>query len=201
MADLDDKLAAAMERLAQGRRAFWQAAATRSGLSPLQLDVLTILDAADRDGDLAGTPAGQLAARLDVAASTVTDAVAALRRKGLVREEPDRADRRRRPVQLTDVGRRAAATARVEGQVLQEALGAIDPAAKARALEVILDVIGHLHRRGIITVDRSCKTCRFHRPEGGSGGYCALLEQPLTRASLRVDCPEHAVVVGHPPAG
>ncbi len=182
---LDATVWLAIERLAQGRRAFIQGMATRRAVSPLQIDVLLAL--AQRS-----TPplAGQLARRLDVAASTVADAAAALRRKGLLDEHPDPLDGRRRRLLLTDSGARLAAEVQADRQIALGALAALPTAGKAAALDVLLTLIAHLHENGIITVDRSCKTC-LQRVERAGGDWCTLLEQPLRPAVLRVDCPEH----------
>lgn len=216
---LDQRLLDAMERLAQGRRAFLQDIATQRELSPLQIDVLSTLDG---DSDLAPelALAGGLARRLDVAASTIADATATLRRKGLLTDRPDPADRRRRRLVLTDAGRATAAAIAAERQVAQQALTGLDPEAKAAALDVVLTLIANLHERGVITLDRSCKTCRFRIPaiavavaaepavaavaDGGPDGaragtevtapvgdHCSLLDQPLRPVDLRVVCPEH----------
>ena len=185
-ADLDARLLDAIERLAQGRRAFVQDIATRRELSPLQVDLLLTLAEQRRTPPLAG----QLARHLDVAASTVADAAAALRRKGLLTERPDPADGRRRLLSLTARGTELAGEVLAERSAALEALAALAAAYKAAALDVLLTLVAQLHERGVIALDRSCKTCRF-RGGRADGDWCALLDQPLRPADLRVDCPEH----------
>jgi DNA-binding MarR family transcriptional regulator len=185
-AGLDARLLDAIERLAQGRRAFVQDIATRRELSPLQIDLLLTLAEQRRTPPLAG----QLARHLDVAASTVADAAAALRRKGLLTERPDPADGRRRLLSLTARGTEVAGEVLAERYAALDALAALAASDRAAALEVVLTLVAQLHDRGVIAVDRSCKTCRF-RTAGPGGDWCALLDQPLRSADLRVDCPEH----------
>ncbi len=185
-ADLDARLLDAIERLAQGRRAFVQDIATRRELSPLQVDLLLTLAEQRRTPPLAG----QLARRLDVAASTVADAAAALRRKGLLTERPDPADGRRRLLSLTARGTELAGEVLAERYAALDALAALAAGDKAAALDVLLTLVAQLHERGVIALDRSCKTCRF-RGGRADGDWCALLDQPLRPADLRVDCPEH----------
>lgn len=185
-ADLDARLLDAIERLAQGRRAFVQDIATRRELSPLQVDLLLTLAEQRRTPPLAG----QLARHLDVAASTVADAAAALRRKGLLTERPDPADGRRRLLSLTARGTELAGEVLAERYAALDALAALAAGDKAAALDVLLTLVAQLHERGVIALDRSCKTCRF-RGGRADGDWCALLDQPLRPADLRVDCPEH----------
>lgn len=182
--DLDGRLLAAIERVAQARRAFVQELATRHNLSPLQLDLLRLL---------ARSPAGArtLAAELDVAASTVADALAALRRKQKVAEAADPTDGRRKILRLTADGELILDLLRSERDTVQRLVEHLDTSDKAAALAVLLDLIAGLHRAGILGMDRSCKTCQ-HRIRRLGRDYCTVLRRDLTDELLRVDCPEHA---------
>lgn len=56
----------------------------------------------------------------------------------------------------------------------------------------MLGEIARLHDAGVITVNRSCLTCRHYQPPGPrSRARCLLLARPLPDRDLRVDCPEH----------
>lgn len=184
---LDARLAAALERLAVAERAFRQAQVTPLGLSPIQLRILTLV----RDLPPFRRRVTALARELGVSQPTVSDALAALSAKGLVRREPDPDDRRRGVLALTPAGRRLAARAAGLEVVLADALAATDPAAKAAALSVLLDCIAALVASGVVTAARCCTTCRHFRREPGGAMHCDLLGRPLPPADLRVDCPEH----------
>lgn len=186
---MDERLAAATERLAQAVRTLrWDAAHAR-GLSPAQLSVVEIL---------ATAPAGRrrvsaLAAELDLSAPTVSDVVAALRRKGLVTARP--AAGRGQVLDLTDDGHGVLARVGRWDLPLIDALGTLPGAGKEVTLAVLLDVIAGLQHAGVVTVARMCTTCRFFEraPDGGTP-RCGLLDAPLPPAALRVDCPEHQAV-------
>ncbi len=186
MPALDQRLLDAIERLGQGRRAFLQGIATQRRVSPLQIDVVVLLGAG-----VTPPVAGEVARHLDVAASTVADAVATLRLKGLVSEEPDPLDGRRKLLVLTAAGRALADAMGQERDVLSAALVGLDPAAKAATLDVVLTLIGDLHASGVISVDRSCKSCRFRDERAGATDWCRVLSRELTADVLRVSCPEH----------
>ncbi len=183
---LDQRLLDAVERLGHGRRAFLQTMATQWRLSPLQIEVVVMLDSG-----VTPPVAGEVARRLDVAASTIADTLATLRTKGLITEEPDDTDRRRRLLALTPAGLDLAQAMNRERASLRTSLESMSPERKGAALDVVLTLIGDLHAQGVITVDRSCKTCRFRdsRPDGDD--WCGLLRQALTPDQLRVACPEH----------
>lgn len=175
------KLAAALEQLARARRIQRQALATEHAVSPLQLDLLATL--------VAGTPPeptiGLLARELGVAQPTVTDAVAALERKGLVVRE-SAPGTRRVCVRTTAAGRALGETE----DPLARAAARLDPQTRDAALEAAFTMIATLVDDGTITVARTCFTCRFHRRDAG-GSRCDLLGMPLPASELRVNCPEH----------
>lgn len=56
-------------------------------------------------------------------------------------------------------------------------------------------LIARLHAAGVITVARMCVTCRFFRKDqhddSSTPHHCNLLDMPLKRRDLRLDCPEH----------
>jgi DNA-binding MarR family transcriptional regulator len=187
LSTVEARLLAVIERLAQARRAFAQKTATKHGLSPLQVDVLAAL----RKAPPPAHRTGSLASEFDVAPPTATDAVAALRRKELVVESADPSDARRKTLALTAAGRRLADTIDAERTELVGALDGLSANSKATSLATLLQLLGEYVDRGVVQVDRSCMTCRFHRPARSAAGYCSLLEMALTSSTLRVDCPEH----------
>ena len=180
--DIGGKTAAAIERIGAVRRRVVQASATRAGLSVLQAEIVRLLASG------AVRPRGtDLAVESAVSLPTVSDAVSALRRKGLVTHRPG-ADARSKELRLTAVGRALAAS-------LDDALAGFRRAAGAagdQGLTAALAVIEGLWREGMISVDRSCVTCAHHVAGETLAGRCALLGRELTPATLRVDCPEHA---------
>jgi DNA-binding MarR family transcriptional regulator len=192
--DLDARLTGALERVGHALRvALWQQA-KEHGLSPVQVQLLQRLSADPPERRRVGL----LASELDVTAPTISDAVSALRRKELVTSAPSPADARIQLLDLTARGRDVArATTAWTADVVAE-LARIDPPVKADALGLLLDVIRGLHDRGVLSVARTCTTCRFFRRATDPGTpvvhHCALLDAPLLPSELRVDCPEHEPV-------
>lgn len=127
---------------------------------------------------------------LQVAQPTVSDAVAALIAKGLVARSPDPADRRRNRLSLTPAGPEAADAVAVQRRELVSIVDALPAETGEAVLNSLLLLIAHLHREGVITVARTCLTCRFHEVHDG-GHHCALLNMRLDGGELRVDCSEH----------
>ena len=155
--DVDAKIIASLERLSTIFRGLLWEKAKEHDLTPLQVQVLVYL----RYHPPGEGRVGELARRFDLAAATVSDAVGTLVEKGLVAKEPDPSDRRARVLTLTDDG---AATAENLGDwagAVREALSSVPDEEKAVVMETLMDLIASLEQRGVITVARMCRTCRF----------------------------------------
>lgn len=186
--DVDSKLVAALERIGQALRVQTWDKAKQHGLSPTQLQLML---------RLATDPPrrrriGVLAAQLDVTHPTVSDAVAVLRRKGLVDRD---AVSRRAALSLSARGRALADDLTDWDQRTRDQFADVPAADKQATLQLLLDLIAGLQRSGAITVARMCVTCRFFRrdahPEAAQPHHCALVDVPLGAGDLRVDCAEH----------
>jgi DNA-binding MarR family transcriptional regulator len=183
--DLDRKVLAAVERLGRALRAARQQIATRHGLSLLGLSVIETL------ADGRARHVGDLAAELDVTQPTVSDAATTLQKRSLIDRRPDPDDLRSTLVTLTDNGAAVAADIAAELRPLLAAQAGT-ATERATALRVLLGEISRLQTAGIITINRSCLTCRHYQPPTTrAGARCLLLGTALRDQDLRVDCPEH----------
>lgn len=185
-----EKTVAALERLAVAHRAFGQQVATEHRLTPLQVQLLELVAA----GPPPPARVEALRRELQLSQPTVSDAAAALHAKGLIRREPDPADGRRHLLTLTPAGGRVTDQLAHRHRRLVSAVAALPADQREEILGSLLQLIAALHRAGVITVARTCLTCRFHAVRGGH--YCTLLELALTPGDLRVNCPEHQLPAG-----
>ncbi|MGH3319650.1 MAG: MarR family winged helix-turn-helix transcriptional regulator [Streptosporangiaceae bacterium] len=195
---LDRTLADALERVGQGMRVLLHDAARGHGMSPLQAQLLLRI----AREPLSAREVGVLARLLDITQPTASDALAALRRKGLIERTTCGYDRRRATLAPTSLGRAVAGELRGWDERAVAALAAHPRAEKEDLLELLLGLIARLQRDGVVTVARMCVTCRFFRPERHAGApaphHCALLDLPLAPADLRVDCPDHQPLTDAP---
>lgn len=189
--DLDRRLASALERAGHALRVLTWTQATAGGLSPIQLQLLLRIGVEAPGRRRVGT----LAAEFDLSAATVSEALSALRRKGLVERLPLEGDKRGHTLALTESGR--ATTEVVAGWAgpVTAHLSTVPDAEKAATLRLVLDLIAHLSRTGVLAVARTCLTCRFFDEDAHAGEvrphHCAFLDSPLSDAQLHVDCAEH----------
>jgi DNA-binding MarR family transcriptional regulator len=184
---LDAKLVGALDRAGHALDAELRRGARAAGLTATQARVVLRLAAEPAEPRRVGA----LAAEFDLRQPTVSDAVSALERKGLVHRRAARDDARAVDLELTERGRRVAAAMGDWDRRVRDSLGELAGERKEAALFLLLDFLGDLNRQGVIAEARMCTTCRFFRRTPGSPAYCELLERELEPAELRVDCPDH----------
>lgn len=196
--DLDAKLVAALERVGTALRAHARAVAGGAGISVLQAQVL---DRLARAAHVSPTVTA-LTAELDVTQPTISEALTALVQKGYVERLRARHDRRSVHLRLSRSGRELVRGLAAAEDQLAGIAADLDPERKATTLQTLLDLIAGLQREGLLTVARTCVSCRFFARDTHEGSaiphHCLLLDQPLHPAALRVDCPEHEPALAGP---
>jgi DNA-binding MarR family transcriptional regulator len=153
--DLDTKLVAALERVGQALRVELRERAMDEGLSPTQAQILLRL-ASERPP---GQRVGALAAALDVRQPTISDAVAALERKGLLERRPDAGDARAAKLALTAHGRAVADRLSGWDERARAELRRLPRQARKALLTLLLDLIAGLQAAGVVGVARTCRRC------------------------------------------
>jgi DNA-binding MarR family transcriptional regulator len=163
----------------------------RRGLNPTQGQLLALLHAAGGSG----LRVSELAERAAIASATVSDSVAALERKRLVRKQRDPCDARAVVVLLTAAGQSEARVASGWPDMLLEAVDELTPDEQATLYRALIKMVRSLQLRGRIPVGRMCVTCNYFRPNAHPGAaaphHCALVDAPFGDTQLRLDCPEH----------
>ncbi len=134
-----------------------------------------------------------LARELNVADPTVSDAIAALIRKGLVVRTPDPHDRRRHDLVLTPAGRKTASALSRWTAPAEIAISKLDRVEAEKLLDSLLLVMAKLHDVQLLPVVRACSTCvQLETTETDTRSYrCRFYDTPMTVSDLRVDCGEH----------
>jgi DNA-binding MarR family transcriptional regulator len=168
----------------------WAGAGAR-GLTPTQAQILALLRA--RDHALRLT---QVALELGISAPTASDSVRSLVDKGLVRKTRSRDDARAVALELTAPGKAEAECAASLSDFLLAAIDVLSPCEQEAFLVALIKMIGALVERGQIPTQRMCVSCHHFRPnehpDRDPPHHCALVDAPLGRRYLRLDCPEYA---------
>ncbi|CDO89634.1 homoprotocatechuate degradation operon regulator, HpaR [Mycobacterium triplex] len=134
-----------------------------------------------------------LARELNVADPTISDAIAALIRKGLVVRTRDPRDGRRHDLALTQAGRKAAGEVSRWTAPAEIATSKLDRVEAEQLLDSLLIVIAKLHEAQLLPVVRACSTCaQLETIAADTRSYrCRFYGTPMSLFDLRVDCAEH----------
>src|SRR5262249_24088591 len=135
---LDAKIVGALDRVGDALSVLARRAAAAQDLSPTQLRVLARLYL----GPPTEALTSELAREFDVSDPTISDALAALRRRGLIESAPDPADRRRRVLRLTAAGRATGRSLSRWTAPAEVASSGIEREAAEALLSTLLDLLG-----------------------------------------------------------
>lgn len=189
--DVDGRIVAAMERIAQAFRVLLWNESKALSLSPIQIQILIFLNFHAE----VQRKVSYLANEFNMTKATISDSIKVLEQKKFIRKEFEPHDTRSFVIHLTARGLEIAKrTAAFTGQI-QEPIHKLHANDKENLLISLMGIIQHLNKTGVITIQRMCKTCT-HFSSGNKGPhFCNLLNQKLFDADLRIDCPEHEILI------
>lgn len=171
------------------RTGAWQFA-TAEGLNPTQVDILEMLSSRAE-----GVRLSWIARQLGVTAASASDSVASLTAKGLVKKSRASNDGRAVALRLSSAGR---ALANRISQATDFALDAADrlpEPAQHELFAALLALIGNLQKSDHFPEIRVCVTCQHFVANAHPGEvamhHCRLVNAPLPKGLLRLDCAEH----------
>jgi len=188
---VDGKLIAALERVSQAFRVLLWNESKEFSLSPIQVQVLIFLLHHTEEK----RKVSYLANEFNMTKATISDTIKTLEQKGLISKAYAPHDSRSYTIQLSPKGREIAGQTALFTKELQAPIDRLHPDDKENLLLSLLHIIRHLNQAGIITIQRMCFTCAYYRSgRDGEPHFCRLLNKPLERRDLRVDCPEHTFI-------
>lgn len=189
--NMDSRIIAAMERISQAFRVLLWNESKELSLSPIQIQILIFLMFHSEEK----RKVSYLAEEFNMTKATISDSIKVLEQKKFIRKQYEAHDTRSYIIHLTPKGLEIAErTANFANQV-QVPITRLSSKDKENLLISLMEIIQHLNKTGVITIQRMCKTClHFSRGSGKSHHFCNLLNQKLFDADLRIDCPEHVLV-------
>jgi DNA-binding MarR family transcriptional regulator len=163
----------------------------RSGLGPLQRQVLAVLQSQPQHLAQVSQIAQELAVRLP----TASEAVATLERKRLVRRRRSKSDGRVVTVELSAKGLRACEGSPNKPGALVSATATLSTREQASMLTALIKLIRALQDQGEISVARMCVSCRYFQPnrydDPAQPHHCDYVNAPLGDGTLRLNCREY----------
>jgi len=188
--NIDGRIVAALERISQAFRILlWQESKDFS-LSPIQIQVLIFL----LHHSIDKCKVSYLADEFNMTKATISETVKILEQKKLIQKVYEEFDNRSYSIQLTKSGQTIATETALFSKEFHKPIAKLDDEEKENMLLSLLNIITHLNKTGVITIQRMCLTCTHHElTENGENHFCKLLNRKLLTNELRIDCPEHVL--------
>lgn len=185
---IDAKLIYGLEKVSQIYRTLLWQTQKKTGLSPLQSQIILFMLFHDERF----ISISNFAIEFSVTKATVSDAFKTLIKKELVQKEQDPIDKRRQSLKLTTEGITLAHEIKNYTEPLETNLGAFSTKKKEQFFGLLQEFLTELNRNDVISSLRMCVTCR-HYDLREKKPYCKLMETALKESEIRLDCAEHEV--------
>lgn len=190
--DVASKIVFALERLTQVFKVNLWRENKKHGLSPLQIQILLFLHFQNNEHK----NVSQLAHEFNVTKATISEAVRILERKAYLTKSRNPDDARNILLRLEPKGKGAAIESAFFVNDLREHVIGLEQATQEIFFTTLLELINQLQDNGHISMQRACFSCRFFMQQDIAPLYtCRLLDRPLGKRDLRVNCLEHKPMV------
>lgn len=185
---MESKIIAALERISQAFRVLLWQESKEFLLTPIQVQVLIFL--LHHREELCKI--SYLAFEFNMTKATISDTIKVLGQKKLITKKFESHDTRSYKIHLTKKGKDIAGKISLFTNEMRVPVEKLHKDDKENMLLGLMDIIRHLNKTGIITIQRMCITCtHFEKSKKGNPQFCKLLNQELPVAGLRIDCPEY----------
>ncbi len=182
---LEAKIVIGLERISEAFRVLLWEETRKTGLSPIQIQLLIFI----HNHASSYNNVSHLSREFNVTKPTISDAIKVLAQKELVRKIPSEADKRAYSLSLTPKGEEYVQTTQNFISPFMEILEGLEGEEKMAFFQNVEKLILGLNQKGVLTVQRTCRKCRYFSQESG-GPYCKYLQKPLAEEDIRLDCAE-----------
>lgn len=183
---IESKIVVALERISEAFRVLLWNESKSKNLSPIQTQVLIFLLFHDKST----CKVGYLATEFNMTKATISDAVNTLLSKNLIVKRKDPHDSRSFTIELTLEGKATAKQIATFSTPIEQPLHQLNERQKQILFESLLGLIETLNKKGIISIQRNCFSCKFYEHKN-TDSYCNLLHKTLLKSEIRMDCQEH----------
>jgi DNA-binding MarR family transcriptional regulator len=185
---IESRIVASLERVSQAFRVLLWNESKEFSLTPIQVQVLIfLLHHADEKRKVS-----YLADEFNMTKATISETIKTLEQKKLIKKEYEPLDTRSFIIHLTKAGKDTAEQTSLFAKQIQVPIDKLHSSDKENLLLSLLDIIHHLNKSGVITIQRMCFTCHFYKSnKQGQAHFCGLLNTKLAATELRMDCAEH----------
>jgi len=182
---LTSKIVVGLERISEAFKVLlWDYAKTIS-LSPIQIQILIFI----AYHKSTNSNVSDIAKEFNITKPTISEAIKVLEKKNFISKIFSETDRRSYSISLTKSGENIVKETENFANPISEFVGELQGVDMENLYSGISQLINKLHKKGILSVQRTCFSCKYYNKE--KTYYCNLLEQELEKTDIRLDCPEH----------
>lgn len=186
--NIESKIVASLERIAQAFRVLLWQESKNHGLTPIQIQVIIFLLHHSEEK----RKISYLADEFNMTKATISETVKTLEQKNLIIKTYEPHDTRSYIINLTPKGEDFANITSLFSKEIRAPIDTLHQEDKENLLINLLNIIRHLNKSEVITIQRMCMTCTYYQSsDDGQNHFCKLLNQNLHIADLRIDCPDH----------
>src|SRR5690554_5123182 len=179
----ESKIVASLERISQAFRVLLWQESKEFSLTPIQVQVLIFLLHHSKEK----RKVSHLANEFNMTKATISDTVKTLAKKNLICKEYGQHDTRSYIINLTDKGKDVAEKTSFFTKEIRTPIDNLHQDDKENLLLSLLNIIRHLNKSEVITVQRMCTSCAYYQAsDKGQKHFCKLLNQDLHVADLRM---------------
>lgn len=183
--DISSKIVTGLERISEVFKILLWEKAKLVGLSPIQIQILIFI--AFHKQELCNV--SHLAREFNITKPTVSDAVKALDKKGMISKDFSDTDNRSYTIQLSSLGQKIVLETNDFANPLKREIDDFEQADLEGVFQTLSELIYKLNRSGILSVQRTCFGCKFYE-KNDEADYCSLLNKQLLNQDIRLDCSE-----------
>lgn len=188
----ESKIVASLERIAQAFRVLLWQESKEFSLSPIQVQVLIFLLYHSQEK----RKVSYLADEFNMTKATISETIKTLEQKNLITKEYEQHDTRSYIIHLTKKGKDIADKTSFFTKEIRTPIDKLHQDDKENLLLSLLNIIRHLNKSEVITIQRMCMSCSYYQPsDKGQKHFCKLLNHNLHVTDLRIDCTEHELKV------
>lgn len=177
----------ALERVSEAFRVLLWRETRRTGLSPIQLQLLIFIHYHGQTQ----SRVSYLANEFGMTKATISEVVKTLMLKKLVRKEVDPKDSRSAIILLTLKGEEVAREVSLFAQSMSQSVKKLPLEQKEIMLIALQNLLFDLNKSEVVGHQRMCLTCQHHEKHGAGEHFCRLFRKTFPADELRFDCYEH----------
>jgi DNA-binding MarR family transcriptional regulator len=183
---ITSKIVVGLERISEVFKVLLWEHAKVIGLSPIQIQILIFI--AYHRPELCNV--SHLAKEFNITKPTVSDAIRILDKKKYIIKDYSLSDNRSYSILLSNLGRKTVSQTENFANPIEKQLKNIEPDDLENVFKTLSKLIYQLNKNGILTVQRTCFSCKFY-DQSKNKNYCNLMEKELLTYDIQLDCPEY----------